>query len=250
MSNGREILNALMPEGSFWTPAEDDDYDKLLDGVAQNSDDVKEGFTYDGEDYSGMKDLSSLRDPMKTVVLPELERDYGMVPPVGATDEERRSALKGFMFNRSTNGAYDMLQDKLQEAGFDVIVVPNYPAIDPRTYYDSEYIGTGILLVNKIDYNFDFDIPADPGYWPLIFFIADSVDRDEYGNIININVINIPDGRLQAMNQLILRYKPLHSWAVLVMTLTQYLSGININDGSDLYLDGSWWLNGFARPVV
>jgi hypothetical protein len=236
----RQILNALWPEGSFWNSAENDDYDKLLDGVAENSEAVK----------NDLSELSSLRDPLKTPILSDLERDYGIIYPIGATPLERRQALKSFMFNRSVSGAHDQLQDKLQEGGFDVQVIPNSPPIDPSIFYDPEYALEGELIVNYLYRNTLYDIPENPGYWPLIFFIGDSVTRDEYGNILNIEPINVPDGRRQAMKQLILKYKPLHSWCLLVEVRTQYLSGIDINDGTDFWLSGDKWLNGFGRSVI
>lgn len=240
MSDSRDILNALLPEGSFWTPAQDDDFDNLLDGIADNTQYVKED----------LEELSELRNPIKTPILDDLERDYGIIYPAGSTEAERRQALKGFMFNRSTNGAYDQLQDKLQEAGFDVLVIPNSPPIDPRIYYDPEYAQQGELLVNYLERNYNYDIPEESGYWPLIFFIGKSVTRDEYGNIIDIEHIDVPDGRRQAMKQLILKFKPLHSWCLLVEIRTQWLNGLHTDDGTDLYLDGGWWFNGFGRRTT
>lgn len=240
MSDSRDTLNALLPEGSFWTPAKDDYFDKLLDGIADNTQYVKDD----------LEELGDLRNPIKTTILSDLEREYGIIYPVDATEAEQRQTLKGFMFNRSTNGAYDQLQDKLQDSGFDVLVIPNSPPIDPNLYYDPEYAITGELVVNYLERNTKWIIPTDPGYWPLIFFIGKSVTRDEYGNITNIEVIDVPDGRRQAMKQIILRFKPLHSWCLLVETRTQYLSGVYADDGSDFYLSGDVWLNGFGRVVT
>jgi len=33
----RSVLDALLPEGPFWEPEAESDYDKLLDGIAENS---------------------------------------------------------------------------------------------------------------------------------------------------------------------------------------------------------------------
>jgi hypothetical protein len=231
--NSRNVLDAIWPKGAFWEPASDDDYDKLLDGIAENTQYVKDD----------LSDLSSLRDPLKTPILDDLEEEYGIVSQFQATEDERRQTLKGFMFNRNISGAYDQLQDKLQEAGYDVIVIPNSPPIDPRIYYDPVVNVQGELIVNYLERNTLYDVPADPGYWPLFFFIGSGVTRDEYGNIIEIEYIDIPDGRRFAMKQLILNYKPLHSWGVLVEVRTQFLDGTR-------WLDGTWWLNGFGREVT
>jgi len=235
----RKVLDALWPNGSFWEPAQDDDYDKLMDGIAINSQLAEDD----------LSDLADLRNPMKTSILSDLERDYGLIYAMGSSELQRRQALKGFMFNRSTNGAYDQLQDKLQEAGFDVIVIPNSPPIDPNLYYDPEYALEGELIVNYIFDNTIYSIPDDSGYWPLFFFIGGSVTRDEYGNIIDIEYINVPDGQRQAMIQLILKYKPEHSWCILVEVRTQWLNGLYEDDGTDFYLSGDVWLNGFGRDT-
>ena len=126
----RRILNALLPQGWFWTPKPLSDYDKLLDGVSNNS----------GAVYSDLKKLSSLRDPLTTPILSDLEKEYAVVPFTGATDAQRRQSLKAFMFRRANTGAYDILQEKLREAGFtDVYVIPNDPAVDPDIFLAQDF---------------------------------------------------------------------------------------------------------------
>lgn len=121
----RRILNALLPEGWAWMPKAVSDYDKLLDGISDNS----------GAVYADLKLLSSIRDPLKTPILSDLEKEYAVVPFSGATEEQRRQSLKAFMFRRASSGAYDILQEKLRDAGFtDVYVIPNDPAVDPDIF--------------------------------------------------------------------------------------------------------------------
>jgi hypothetical protein len=121
----RAVLNSLLPQGAFWTPAAGDDYDKLLDGIAANSEVL----------YQDLKQLAEIRNPEKTPVLSDLELEYGIVPAMLATEEERRSRLKAFQFRRAGNGSADLLQAKLREAGFDdVYVHPNDPAVDPNIF--------------------------------------------------------------------------------------------------------------------
>ena len=121
----RSIINALLPDGKFWQPKSDDDYDKLLDGIAANSDAV----------IADMNDLAYLRDPERTPILSDLEKEYGIIPATGATEAERRSRLKAFRYRRTFTGAADMMQAKLREAGFDdVYVYANDPAVDPNIF--------------------------------------------------------------------------------------------------------------------
>jgi hypothetical protein len=125
MSLSRSILNSLLPQGQFWTPAAGDDYDLLLEGIAENSE----------VNYQVLKQLAYIRNPDLTPVLSDLELEYGIIPAVNATEAQRRQRLKAFIYRRATSGAADLLQSKLREAGFDdVYVHPNDPAVDPNIF--------------------------------------------------------------------------------------------------------------------
>ena len=125
MSLSRAVLNSLLPEGAFWTPAAHSDYDLLLEGIADNSEEV----------YQVLKSLACVRCPETTTLLDDLEKEYGIIPATLATEAERRSRLKAFIYRRATSGAWDLLQSKLREAGFtDVYVHPNDPAVDPNIF--------------------------------------------------------------------------------------------------------------------
>jgi hypothetical protein len=125
MTISRAVLNTILPSGAFWTPAAGDDYDKLLDGIAANSEVL----------YQDLKQLACLRCPDATPILDDLEKEYGVQPATLATEAERRSRLSAFIYRRAGTGAWDALQAKLREAGFDdVYVHPNDPAVDPNIF--------------------------------------------------------------------------------------------------------------------
>lgn len=125
MSLSRSVLNTLLPHGAFWEPAAESDYDFLLDGIAANSE----------INYQVLKQLARLRNPETTPILDDLESEYGIVPITLSTEAERRSRLKAFMYRRTSTGAWDILQEKLRESGFDdVYVHPNDPAVDPNIF--------------------------------------------------------------------------------------------------------------------
>jgi hypothetical protein len=76
MSDSRSVLDALWPEGAFWTPATDDDYDKLLDGIADNTQFVKDDLEvmelHILETRQRMKDGKHLKDLCLIGIFPEL----------------------------------------------------------------------------------------------------------------------------------------------------------------------------------
>lgn len=124
LSFSRRLINALLPPGKFWEPAAGDPYDALLDGMAENSDAIK----------TDLDALAHIRNPRKTPILSDLEKEYGVIPATLATEAERRARLAVFRYNRTSTGAWDTMQAKLQESGFDVYVHPNDPAVDPATF--------------------------------------------------------------------------------------------------------------------
>ncbi len=118
----RSILNSLLPEGAFWTPAADSDYDKLLNGIADNSQAM----------YEVLKQLAILRDPYKTPILDDMELEYGIAPHIMDTETLRRERLAAMMFRRAKIPTTESLQQKLRDAGFsDVYVYANTAPLDP-----------------------------------------------------------------------------------------------------------------------
>jgi hypothetical protein len=125
----RKIINSLFPEGAFWEPESETDYDNLLNGIAENSDIVKDD----------LMDLKCLRDPLCTPMLEDLELEYGVIPVVGATDAEQRERLKITMFSRSELPTYESLENILRDYGFDVYVHANSPAVDPALFLTQSF---------------------------------------------------------------------------------------------------------------
>jgi hypothetical protein len=55
------------------------------------------------------------------------------------------------------------------------------------------------------------------GYWPLIFFVGGVVARNENGSIAAVSTVWIPSHRRQELHRLALRYKPLGTWAAMIV---------------------------------
>lgn len=270
MTLSRAVIDALLPSGPVWTPEADSDYDNLLDGIADNSETVR----------ASLDALRHLRNPWKTPILKDLEREFAVIPSAAATEAERRQRLASTMFRRTTLPTYSMLEEQIAAAGFPGIYVhPNSPAVDPNTFLAHNFNMTcgdllpggnnaecgepeaycaqvgGELLVNGEIFwqlpnytclcdlanitggaqcgeagascgEFDgvtmfpliYDVPADPGYWPLIFFIGGEATRDPVtGALTRIEIAPVAIERKAEFKRLILRYKPMAAWAGLVV---------------------------------
>lgn len=61
-----------------------------------------------------------------------------------------------------------------------------------------------------------FEIPVDSGYWGMIFFVGGVATRDVGGELLTIDMVEIPVARREEIRRLILKYKPLGTWCGLV----------------------------------
>ena len=286
----RKIIDALLPSGSLWNIKPGSDLDKLFDGIGENYDPV----------ISGMDFLSLLRDPFLTEYLSDLELEYGVKTNELLSEDIRRQQLAALKYGSKSNGSVDVLQKALNDAGFDVQVHENSPAIDPNLLLnsipfmvaggDNAYAGFfpvnpgeytsiagktgGGLLVNGRYYERTpeyiasagystavagnssavagaynaqsveeilYNIPVDSDAWPFFFFVGGDATRNtkelvsysddeivsfsddeeaEYSasnEILSIEAVDIPIERKEVFERIILKYKPIHSWAGLII---------------------------------
>ena len=218
MRLSRAMLDALLPPGSLWAPQEGGGLDALLDGVADCLEPARES----------MHLLARVRNPKFTALLSDLEREYGVIPNGGADDETRRTRLAAAKAAGKGDGSLDFLQSRLDAAGFDVQVHVNNPPVDPAFFalYDpTTLFGSngaafgassfgaqrGQLLVNGT--NTVYAVPVDPGYWPLCFFVAGDVTRNGAGEITDMVDAEVQASRKAELATLILKCKPMHTWA-------------------------------------
>jgi hypothetical protein len=130
-SIARDNLDSLLPTGNIWQVEQDSDSDKLLDGMAENSDEV---INFVNEL------LPNLRNPDTTILLDELLQEHGLYLPVTYSELQKREILKSKMFSKNNAGTLESLQDALNEAGFtDVYVYANDPANDPALFTTQNY---------------------------------------------------------------------------------------------------------------
>jgi hypothetical protein len=63
-----------------------------------------------------------------------------------------------------------------------------------------------------------YNVPTNPKSWPLVFFVSGTVTRDPgTGEITDLQAGEVPSQRETEFKNIILRIKPLHSWAGLII---------------------------------
>jgi len=272
----RHTLDALLPDGQLWNPDPDGDFDKLLDGKADNAKDS----------YDFMQALAYVREPYKTTALEDLEYEYGILSQDNLSEEVRRQQLHSRVYAKAGFGL-DYMQQRIQDAGFDLVVQSNDPAIDPNiilgTRYwvvaggdiayagynlggpilaragwdaggelivngellgpcglapfpmacqapeylcvagyagmvaNSRYSPAGYFLAMKRQIQV-YPVPDRPGRWPLIFFVAKSFSGWDLNPPVPRAVPgDVPNERVPELKRIILRHKPLHTWAGLII---------------------------------
>jgi len=126
-SISRSVLNALLPPG--WNIKQDGDFDKLLEGIAENKEVTREFLI----------SLATLRNPQKTQYLSDLEKEYGLMTRNNLTEQVRRDRLSVRAYERDRNGSWEDLQNALQNSGFNVQVHENSPAVDPAIFLNQAF---------------------------------------------------------------------------------------------------------------
>lgn len=252
----RSVIDSILPHGSVWRVAPDEDWDKLYKGIADNWEATREFLSA----------LDCIRDPSCTTFLADLEQEFGVFSNPTLTEQQRRDQLHPLVYSRSSNGSIDAMQSALDAAGYNVQVHENSPAVDPAIFLDQDFqmvadgaaafagnqdafagrVG-GELLVNGdlfktariyesvagtmyADTGFageytdlertlvEYPIPADEDDWPLVFFVGGDATRDGSGALTDIESASVPTELKSEFKRLILRLKPMHSWAGLIIT--------------------------------
>ncbi len=285
MLNYADILKELFPDSPLFDPAPGEGLDQFLEGWAEGEVTV----------YEVLKALAYIRDPYRTTVLDELEREFGLVKDAICCDEVRRAYLAAIKYSKTGNGDADFMQDRLRQAGFDVYVYENNPRSNPEKFltegfqmfagdtlsqageptalagsFVGELLVNGDIYTTYVSYltgagdtasqagefvmqagNYDgvervpveYEIPIEDQYWPCIFYVsgeAEFAPTDPIapmlagdtlsqagepgaeagffnGQIVHIHFADIPNQRRDQFRTLILRLKPLHSWAALLV---------------------------------
>lgn len=123
MSRGLgNLLGLLLPKGAFWKAVEEGDLWNVGKAIGENAEPV----------FEFLKGLAFLRDPSKTLILSDLEKEYGVLTDLRLDEDTRRQILASYAFAKPTTASENNLEAILRDAGFDVRVYQNNaPTIDP-----------------------------------------------------------------------------------------------------------------------
>ena len=227
----RSLLDSLLPPGALWVPKEGGDFDLLLDGIADNYTEI----------ITFLESLAHLKDPQRTTILSDLEKEYGVLTNTTLTTQERRDRLTAQKNDRISTGSIDFMPDKIRASGFDLYVFQNDPPVDPNLFAGSlfnvffgsstAYFGNSQFYFKKIDYfliangqdvlDDQLILGVGSDYWPLVFFIGIAGDRDPVTNeITELYAAEIPATRREELAKLVMKYKPMHAWAAAKILFT------------------------------
>ena len=184
---------------------------RMVKGMADNHDAMQDW----------LADLATVREPATTPYLADLEREYGLLPDAGLTEDERRAKLEAFAYCPQCSGAADYLQARLNAGGFAVQVHVNSPAVDTMPFIGGY---GGEVITNPLPYARDYDDAYKVRTLQYaLFFIGGAATRNAEGQITDVARVTIPEAQLATFRSLVLRYKPVSSWAIAIVRDWDYL---------------------------
>jgi len=118
------IVRAALPKGAAWTPKKGGNYDIILDSIGDIVLLISQR----------MENVRSVRRPLQTYILDDLEREFGILKNPNLTESLRRQQLDAKKNQAAGGGTASDLQTALDNAGFNVLVHKNNPPVDPAIF--------------------------------------------------------------------------------------------------------------------
>ena len=140
----------MLPPGALWQPELDEGFDQQLDGIGDTTDSIRET----------LDTLADIRNPLKTPVFEDLERNYGIKPNVNVLQSTRISRISQKVFQGEKVNSGEDLQAELITAGFDLQVHRNDPPVDPNLFLTQAFQITAGSDFAFAGYNNGVDILA------------------------------------------------------------------------------------------
>jgi hypothetical protein len=147
----RAVINALLPPGFAWRPEPEEGLDQFFDGVSDSIE--NDGLTV-------ANSLADIRNPKKTSIFEDLERNYGIRPNSTISEADRVSRLERKVYQGEKVNSIDDVQSELIIAGFDLQVHKNDPPVDPALFLTQSFQITAGSDFAYAGYNNGVDILA------------------------------------------------------------------------------------------
>jgi hypothetical protein len=254
----RSVIDTIWPRGSAWNPAPDEDLDLLLDGSAENWEVIRlylselseirnpatTPFLADLEREFGVFTNPNLteqqrRDQLTPIVFNRssnggvdamqtaltdggfdvqvhenspavdpaifLDQDFQMVADGGAAFAGNQDAFAGRVGGELLVNGEIFTTEKIWESVAGTMYADTAGA--------GEYTDFERTLI-------EYPIPTDPGDWPLVFFVGGDATRGGGGELTDIELAEVPSEQESEFKRIILKFKPMHSWAGLIVNYT------------------------------
>jgi hypothetical protein len=255
----RRVLDVVKPKGSIWNIAPNGDWSKFFDGLAANLE-IPRQFLSELANVRNpdlttyLEDLENELGVFTNPNLTDTQRRQQLKPILYNRDsngdhDTLENALISAGFNvqvHENSPAVDpaiFLNEQFQmTAGQLTASAGNQDAFAGRvggellvngdifstekihtsgagTFYAGDGTGAGEYS-GLIRVKTEYPIPALPEDWPLVFFVGGDATRDGSGALTAIELASVPSEQESAFKRIILKYKPMHSWAALIVNYT------------------------------
>lgn len=202
-------------------------------------------------------DCGTVRNPFFCQDVNALADEFGAEPFTTGDIERFRSYLSTIVYTPNRTGSDTDIQNVLLESGYiGATVITNHHLQDFRPLVqttpacwcgnpqsvcgnDTAFAGlNGYRVLANGDITDEFgnrpgyDLGDDPEYWGYVFIVCGGVTLDGNGLITGITTLEVSKDFEQQFKRLILRTKPIHSWAIL---FTEYVvASVIAQTGGDL----------------
>ena len=123
------MIKSALPKGQAWRVKPGGNYDKVLQATGEIL----------GSICERMENARYVRNPKKTFVLEDLEREFGILKNNNLSESERRTSLDAKKNQSPGGGTATDLQNALDNAGFDLQVHKNNPSVDPALFLTQNF---------------------------------------------------------------------------------------------------------------
>ena len=228
MSDFLKAIRNLLPSSSQWNLSKSSNMRKLFEAIAVLPEDIRTEIEQVYLDYF----------PETTRCIERWEQVFQIIFTQSEL-EQRRSVLSSIWLTSRGGQSLSFLQSILQNLFAEIRIEENVPVSNPRKANIAYFCvcGNSIMCcgnekavcnyregdesfvpqILRNDTASPYSIPNNADYWSFCFYVCKRVIRNERNQILYVEKLQIPSEYKNYIEYLILRIKPLHSVAVMVV---------------------------------